>query len=116
VIYTPEDAVTEIRAIDLETGREVLLVDGPHIEIAVDPNGRALTYCAAVSHFNMNLQVLWLEEGADGLPRATRPPEPITAGDGLWHVHNGGWSPDGLSVVYTRDTDTGDVYMLEGAL
>jgi YD repeat-containing protein len=115
VIYTPDDAVTQIRAIDLGSGREELLFDGPHIEISLDPNGRALTYCAALSHFNMNLQVLWLEEGADGLPRAAKPPEAITAGDGLWHVHNGSWSPDGLTLVYTRDTDTGDVYMLEGA-
>jgi Tol biopolymer transport system component len=115
VIYTPYDMATEIRVIDLETGRDELLFDGPHLEVAVDPNGRALTYCAAVSHFNMNLQVLWLEEDADGLPRATGPPEALTAGEGLWHVHNGGWAPDGRSVVYTRDTDTGNVHVLEGA-
>jgi Tol biopolymer transport system component len=115
VICSSDDVAGEIRAIHLETGREVLLFEGPHIEIAVDLNGQALTYCAAMSHSNLNLHVLWLEEGADGLPRATGPPEAITAGDGLWHVHNGGWSPDGRSVVYTRDTDTGDVHVLEGA-
>jgi hypothetical protein len=29
-------------------------------------------------------------------------------------VHNGGWSPDGTMVVYTRDTDTADMFMVEG--
>jgi serine/threonine protein kinase/Tol biopolymer transport system component len=115
VIYSPSSAPTEIRAVDLASGRETLLLDAPHIELAVDPTGRALTYCSAESHFNMNLQLLRLSEGDDGLPRAIGEPEPLTAGDGLWHVHNGGWSSDGRTVIYTRDTDTGDVYALEGA-
>ncbi len=35
-------------------------------------------------------------------------------GKGIWHVHNGGWSPDGKSLVYTRDTDQSDIYVIEG--
>jgi hypothetical protein len=38
----------------------------------------------------------------------------IAQGKGLWHAHNGGFGPDGEYVVFTRDTDTGDVYALEG--
>jgi hypothetical protein len=30
-------------------------------------------------------------------------------------VHNGGWTPDSKSVVYTRDTDTANIYVIEGA-
>jgi Tol biopolymer transport system component len=115
VIYTAFGAEDRILARDLKTGRETLLLDAPNTEIAVAPDGSALTYCAAESHFNMNLRLLRLEEGEDGLPRAVGSPEAITAGDGEWHVHNGGWSPDGKSVVYTRDTDTGDLFLLEGA-
>jgi hypothetical protein len=31
-------------------------------------------------------------------------------------VHNGDFAPDGRILVYTRDTDTGDIYVLKGAL
>jgi hypothetical protein len=64
----------------------------------------------------MNLHVLELAPPATpgGLPTRVGEPKKVTFGDGQWHVHNGGWSPDGTRVVYTRDTDTGDVFMLEG--
>jgi hypothetical protein len=40
-------------------------------------------------------------------------PAPLTDGRGLWHVHNSGWARDGKSIVYTRDTDSGDIYVME---
>jgi len=116
VIYTPANTGnTQIRALDLETGRDELIHDEPHVELAVAPDGRGITYCAARSHFNMNLRLLRLEEGDDGLPRAIGDPVALTAGDGQWHVHNGDWLPDGTTVVYTRDTDTANVFLIEGA-
>ena len=36
-----------------------------------------------------------------------------TEGKGIWHVHNGGWFPDSESVVYTRDTDQADIFLVE---
>lgn len=48
-----------------------------------------------------------------GLPRPLGEPEQVTDGKGTWHVHNGGWFPDGQSVVYTRDTDQANIYVLE---
>lgn len=69
IIYTPRDAMMEIRARRLDTGSEVLLLSEPHLEVEVDPNGRGLTYCAAESHYNMTLKLLPLTDGADGLPR-----------------------------------------------
>lgn len=120
VVYRPSarDHGTELRAVDLASGREVVLLDAPHREVEVRRDGSALSYCSALSHFNMNLHVLRLNVPTtpDGLPGPAGPPEKITHGDGKWHVHNGGWSPDGTHVIYTRDTDTGDVYLLEGAL
>lgn len=91
--------------------------EGRPREVEVDPNGRGLTYCAAESHYDMTLKLLALTEDADGLPRAVGEVEveALAAGEGLWHVDNGGWTPDGRSVVYTRDTDTGDVFVMEGA-
>ncbi len=82
---------------------------------ATASDGSALTYASARSHFNLNLHLLRLEPGEDGLPRAVGEPIALTSGDGEWHVHNGGFTPDGLSVVYTRDTDTGNIYLVEGA-
>ncbi len=38
----------------------------------------------------------------------------MTHGKGEWHVHNGDIAPDGRTVVYTRDTDSADLYELEG--
>jgi hypothetical protein len=28
-------------------------------------------------------------------------------------VHNGGWSPDGKEIVYTRHIDEGNIYVIE---
>lgn len=106
---------SEIRAADLETGADTSVLVSPQSEIAVAADGSALTFLAAKSHFNMNLHLLRLKEGPDGLPRADGDPVKLTAGDGQWHVHNGGFTPDGKSVVYTRDTDTANIYMIEGA-
>jgi hypothetical protein len=50
------------------------------------------------------------------LPRPVGKPDVVTHGEGKWHVHNGGWSPDSKQVIDTRDTDSGDVYLIEEAL
>jgi len=118
IIYTwREGARTEMRVANIETGETALLLDTPFVEMSVASDGSAVSYCSALSHFNMNLYVLPLEppDSPGGLPSPAGPPRAITRGDGEWHVHNGGWSPDSKQVIYTRDTDTGDVYLLEGA-
>ena len=119
IIYSwHEGARTEMRVANLETGKEAVLLDEPFIELAVAPDGKAVSYCSALSHFNMNLHVLRLKppDSPGGLPTPEGQPQAITHGDGEWHVHNGGWSADSKQVIYTRDTDTGDVYLLEGAM
>jgi Tol biopolymer transport system component len=84
----------------------------------VSPDGRWISYCSAQSHSNMNLFIvpLALPASPGALPRVAGEARAITAGRGEWHVHNGGWSPDSKQVIYTRDTDTGDIYLLEGGL
>jgi Tol biopolymer transport system component len=114
VVYTPRDAFDEIRVRDLETSRESVLLDAPHYEMAMAPDGSALSYCAGTSHFTMHLARLPLEAAADGMPHPAGTPEALTTGTERWHVHNGGWSPDARRVVYTRDTDAGDIFVLEG--
>ncbi len=118
IIYTPitDEAAQELRAVDLDSGEEELLLETSHAEVELAFDGSALSYVSSLSHYNMNLHILRLERpGANRLPRAAGPVEMITHGEGRWHVHNGGWSPDGRRVIFTRDTDAGDVYVLDGA-
>jgi Tol biopolymer transport system component len=117
VVYASEEAGNQLRVMNIETGKSAVLLDAPFGEPQVSPDGRMISYCSAISHSNMNLFILTLDPPASpgALPRAKGEPRAITAGHGEWHVHNGGWSPDSKQVIYTRDTDTADIYLLEGA-
>lgn len=117
VIYVRrlEKGLTELRVANLETGEEALLSEEPSIEPAVRPDGRGVVYTHARSHNAMNLFLLPLQPpGAGGaLPRAAGPSRRVTNGRAQWHVHQAAWSPDGRTIVYTRDADQGDIYMIE---
>jgi len=117
VIYLcrAETGLPEMRVADLDTGEEAVLLKEPAIEIIVAPDGRAVAYGHAASHFNMNLHVLpLLPPASEGrLPQVAGAPKQLTHGRGLFHVHNGGWSPDGKTIAYTRDADKGDIYSIE---
>jgi Tol biopolymer transport system component len=89
------------------------LLKAPAMELQVAPDGRAVAYSYGVSHFSMNVHLLPLTASGSSLPRVAGAPRQLTNGRGLWHVHNGGWSPDGKTIVYTRDTDQGDIYVIE---
>jgi Tol biopolymer transport system component len=109
-----KSGVVEMRAADLETGKETLLLRGPTAELVVAPDGRAVAYLHSASHLNMQLHLLRLAPPAspDALPRALGEPRQLTRGESAWHVHNGGWSPDSQAVVYSRDLDSGDIYLI----
>jgi Tol biopolymer transport system component/predicted Ser/Thr protein kinase len=108
-----ENGFTEVRAADLVSREETLLLPDPAIELAVSRDGTKLLYTHALSHFNMNLWTLPLRPGANGMPMPTGKPKQITDGRSLWHAHKGGWTPDGKTIVYTRDADQGDIYTIE---
>jgi Tol biopolymer transport system component len=113
---TGDGRPAELRARNLETGEEVVLLQRALREIRVARDGSMVSYCRSTSHMDMNVEILRLlePETPGGLPRPAGPPELVTHGEGEWHVHNGDISPDGASVVYTRDTDSADIYELEG--
>jgi Tol biopolymer transport system component len=117
VVYSRmgESGGRELRAVDLESGKEVLLLNVPHLEHRVSPDGRAVVYGDGISHHNQQLFLLRLAppDPTDGLPRPLGEPEQLTDGRGLWHTHSGGWSPDGEAIVYTKDTDHGNIYIIE---
>ena len=110
-----KDGAREMIAMNLVSGKQQVLRRSPHYELAVAPDGSAVSFSRNESHANQNLYVLRLTppDPEDGLPRALGEAEQVTEGNGIWHVHNGGWFPDGESVVYTRDTDQADIFLVE---
>ena len=119
VIYTrraDDTRLPEVRAANLSTGAEVRLLREPAIELDASPAGDRIVYANALSHFEMNLAELALRvpESQDGLPSASGEPRQLTDGQGKWHVHGAGLSETGDKLVYTRDADRGDIFVVEG--
>ena len=119
VIYTRLAGLgaKEMLAANLRTGQEAVLLNTPHAELVVARDGGSVAYCLAQSHVAMDLYTLSLDVPStpDALPVAVGQPRALTRGDGRWHVHNGGWSPDAKEIVYTRDTDEADIYVIKVA-
>ncbi|MCH7716169.1 MAG: serine/threonine-protein kinase [Gemmatimonadetes bacterium] len=119
VVYTrraPDGSgQVELRAAHLGTGEDVLLFAGALSEVSVSPDGSALTYISSVSHFTMELQMLRLAptSSPEQLPTIDGDPQQLTFGNGEWHVHGGGWAWDGSGLVYSRDRDYGDIYLIK---
>jgi Tol biopolymer transport system component len=118
VVYTPAPAqrseAPQIRVVSLPTGQEAKLLSGPSAELVVARDGRAILYCLAASHFGMQFYVLRLAPPVQeqGLPLPLGEPYQLTRGKDPSHVHTGGWSPDGKAIVYTRDLDQGDIFVI----
>jgi len=118
VIYTRRAAdgsgSLEMLPVDLETGEEAVLLDANATELSVAPDRRAVAYNSADGHLSMDRFLVPLRPSATGgRPSAAGPPEQVTFGDGVWHVHGGAWNPDGESVVYTRDFDSGNLHVID---
>ena len=114
IITRQLESENELIAVDLETGLEKILYVGPLMEIDVAPDGSSVAFCFGRSHSGMGLAKLRLDPRPDpgGLPSAIGEPEYVVSTEGTWHVHNGGWSADSKSLVYTRDQDYGNIYEL----
>jgi len=99
---------------DLASGREVVLFRGAHAETIVAPDGRAVAFCRG-SPFQQELCVLRLRppDSSAGLPEPIGDPQQLTDGKGAWHVHNGGWSPDGKEIAYTHAAPESDILVIE---
>jgi Tol biopolymer transport system component len=121
IIYTPitrnSEGRMEMRVANLRTGKEDVLLEGPHTQLIVARDGTAVAYCSAAIHVAMQLYYLKLRtpspDSADGLPTPEGQPVQLTDGYGNYHVHTGSWSPDGKEIVYTRDLDAGDIFVIE---
>ncbi len=109
------ESPVEMVAANLETGEQAILLKGPSAELVAAPDGRAVLYCHAPSHFSMQFYLLplALPAGPAGLPGAAGAPQPLALPTGASHVHAGGWSPDSKWIVYTRDVDQGDLSLIQ---
>ena len=38
----------------------------------------------------------------------------MTDGRGVWHAHGGAWTPDSRHIVYTKDFDRGNLFVIDG--
>ena len=119
VIYTRESerssGTIEMVAAHLESGDETILLRKNATELAVSWDGRAVAYNSADGHFSSNRYVLPLArpDSPAELPAAGGEPEQVTFGGGIWHVHSGAWTPDDESIVYTRDFDSGALFVVD---
>jgi len=104
---------SQIVGYDLETKEETSLVPYPALEPAVAPDGKSLLFTSAESHFNMNLWVLPLRAAPSGLPMPAGKAVQITDGRSAWHAHRGAWSPGSDTILFTRDSDQGDILEIE---
>ncbi len=103
-----------MRVANLETGEDELLLTGMFGELTVAPDGSAVAYVQGNSHFSMKIAVQPLSVPVgDALPHTLGTPRDLTNANGYWHMHNGGWSPDSKAVVYTRDEDHGDIFLID---
>lgn len=104
----------EVRARDIGSGVDRLLLSGFHGEPSVSASGEWLALVTSQSHYRMDAMGFRLQvPRAGGLPEVLEGPVPLTEGQGVWHTHNFAWAPDGEGFAYTRDTDRGDLHILE---
>lgn len=102
----------ELIALDIETREQSPLWQGAHTEINVSPDGDWICMCVGMGHLSMSLARLKLELPTDGtrLPSARGEPAILVPAQGNSHVHAGGWSSDGLRLVYVHDQDRSNLY------
>jgi Tol biopolymer transport system component len=116
IVYTrmapDQSGDRELVLADLATRSDEVLYRGPHIDVAAARDGSRVTFVYARSHFHQNLYSIPLGPVRPGGP-LPRSPKQLTDGKGRWHAHNGSYSPDSKTVVYTRDTPESDVLIIE---
>lgn len=119
VVYTRASTVEagarELVAADLSGGKEVILRRGNHLELAAALDGRGLTYVSGASRFALDLYLLPLHQpaGHSGLPQPWGTPTILVSAQRGAYPRNGGWSPDGNAIVYTRERHDADIYVIE---
>jgi Tol biopolymer transport system component len=119
IVYTRESpdepGARELCAANLASGEEAILQRGNHLEIATARDGTGVTYVSGASRFDPSLWLLRLDPGSQTarLPKPVGKPAKIVSVSSGGYPRNGGWSPDGKAIVYTRERHDADVYLIE---
>jgi TolB protein len=110
---TDTSGLRELVLLDLVSGDQEVILRGPYVDVAAAKTGNAVLFASGASHFSQDLFMLPLSRFAQALVHTSGEPTQLTHGNGLWHVHNGTWSPDGKSVAFSRDRAEADIYLIE---
>ena len=115
IVYCPPPVQgdSELRAVNLDTGEQAVLLDGTYLGIDVSRDAGQVAFITTASHTAQHFLRLPLKADGGGLPKAAGPVERLTNGRGTWHLHSGTLSPDGKSLVYDHDDDYGDIMLIE---
>lgn len=107
---------TDLVVINLKSGEETILKKKlPLTELFCSADGKRVGYTSALGHYTYNLFQLKLNPPAasEGFPTLAGEPEQLTFGNGKWHVHSGCFSSDGKWIIYSRDADQSDIFLIE---
>jgi len=115
---TNESVASPMYIRSISSGKEILLVDNTVTEICVSPSNKLISYCASLSHFGQTLNILPIDYDVifEKLVWPLEEPTVYLNGKGKWHPHNGGWTQDSKQIIYSKDTDEGDLYILKPKL
>jgi Tol biopolymer transport system component/class 3 adenylate cyclase len=114
-----DPALTELVAMNIRTGEEKTISQGLRLtELFFSRDGQWMGYTSAMGHFSFNLHRIKLQppNNPDGFPSLSGEPEQLTFGAGEWHVHQGCFSPDGKSILFSTDKDELNVFVIEDYL
>jgi len=103
----------EVVLLDLISGHHEVILRGPYVDVEAAKTGDAILFASGASHFNQDLFMVPLSRSAQAFAHTPGEPTQLTHGNGIWHVHNGTWSPDGKSIAYSRDRAEADIYLIE---
>lgn len=111
-------AISPMYIRSISSGKESVLVDDVVTEICVSPDYKMVSYCSSISHFGQTINIIALDYDVklEELISPLEAPNVFLSGKGGWHPHNGGWTPDGKQILYSKDTDEGDLYILKPQL
>jgi Tol biopolymer transport system component/class 3 adenylate cyclase len=106
---------SELRIRDIATGADTLLYNGPLTEIFVNTAGSEIGFIQGTSHQSQNIYALPLSNllQEKPFPLVIGEPKRLTDSDGIWHAHYGTWAPKGDEIIYIRDEDFINIFLVE---
>jgi Tol biopolymer transport system component len=114
-IAKSKSGLSELRIWSLTTGADTLLYNGQLTEIFVKSDGTGIGFIQGTGHWTQNIYFLPLKVPLQktDFPLVIGEPQQLTDGEGIWHAHNGTWAPYEDKIIYVRDEDLSNIYIVE---